>query len=213
MIRNRVRSARSLNTATAASNSAAAGILSNCADTQIVSPLGTSGATVLDEGAASLRTHNVLMPPPGVLAAGDLRDVCHLHHVAVLRVLGGVALSILVLWLVFLLALTLLLPSRASLADARRLIPDMIGLLRGLSRDETLPRRVRRRLALLLGYLALPFDLVPDFIPLLGYADDVIALAWVLRSVVRAAGPAALERHWHGAPSGLAVVRRLTGLS
>ena len=66
------------------------------------------------------------------------------------------------------------------------------------------------RLWLLLGYLALPFDLVPDFIPVLGYADDAILVSWVLRSVIRAAGPEVVAEHWPGTPEGLAVVRRLT---
>ena len=57
------------------------------------------------------------------------------------------------------------------------------------------------RLWLLLGYLALPIDLVPDFIPVLGYADDAIVVALVLRSVVRRAGPDAIERHWPGTPT------------
>jgi uncharacterized membrane protein YkvA (DUF1232 family) len=51
------------------------------------------------------------------------------------------------------------------------------------------------RLWLLLAYLALPIDLVPDFIPMLGYADDAIVVAIVLRSVVRRAGADALTRH------------------
>jgi len=53
---------------------------------------------------------------------------------------------------------------------------------------------------------------VPDFIPVAGYADDVLLVAWVLRYVVRAGGPEALERHWPGTPQGLDVVRRLAGV-
>ena len=68
------------------------------------------------------------------------------------------------------------------------------------------------RLGLLLGYLLCPVDLVPDVIPVLGYADDVVVVAWALRSVVRRAGGEALTRHWPGEPAGLAVVRRLAGL-
>ncbi|NGN64067.1 DUF1232 domain-containing protein [Streptomyces sp. A7024] len=67
-------------------------------------------------------------------------------------------------------------------------------------------------LAWLLGYLAMPIDLVRDFIPVPGYADDAIVVALVLRSVVRAAGPGALARHWPGTEDGLAAVRRLAGL-
>jgi uncharacterized membrane protein YkvA (DUF1232 family) len=76
-----------------------------------------------------------------------------------------------------------------------------------------LPRGVRRRLALLLAYLAFPIDLVPDVVPVLGYADDVVVIALVLRSVVRRAGPAAVERHWTGTPAGLAFVRSLAGIA
>jgi uncharacterized membrane protein YkvA (DUF1232 family) len=89
-------------------------------------------------------------------------------------------------------------------------LPDVVRLLSRLARDATLPAGVRVRLWLLLGYLALPFDLVPDFIPVLGYADDAILTALTLRSVVRTAGRAAVVRHWPGSPEGLAVVERLT---
>lgn len=98
------------------------------------------------------------------------------------------------------------------LRDGLRLLPDLVRLVRRLAGDASLPRSVRWRLGLLLAYLAMPFDLVPDFIPVAGYADDVLLVAWVLRSVVRSAGPEALERHWPGTPQGLDVVRRLAGL-
>jgi uncharacterized membrane protein YkvA (DUF1232 family) len=81
-----------------------------------------------------------------------------------------------------------------------------------LAGDGTLPRVVRVRLWLLLGYLALPIDLVPDFVPVLGHADDAIVVALVLRSVVRHAGAAAIDRHWPGTPEGLAALRRASRL-
>src|SRR6185437_8075747 len=96
--------------------------------------------------------------------------------------------------------------------DALRLLPDLVRLLRRLAGARTLPRGVRIRLWLLLAYLAMPFDLVPDFIPVIGYADDAVIVAFALRSVTRRAGHAALDRHWPGTPDGLAAVRRLAGL-
>jgi uncharacterized membrane protein YkvA (DUF1232 family) len=65
---------------------------------------------------------------------------------------------------------------------------------------------------LLLVYPVLPIDLIPDFIPVLGYADDAIIVAIALRSVTRRAGPAALETHWPGTSDGLQAVRRFTGI-
>jgi uncharacterized membrane protein YkvA (DUF1232 family) len=64
----------------------------------------------------------------------------------------------------------------------------------------------------LLGYLALPIDLIPDFIPLLGYADDAIVVALALHSVVRCAEADALAQHWSGTPEGLHTLHRLAQL-
>jgi uncharacterized membrane protein YkvA (DUF1232 family) len=92
------------------------------------------------------------------------------------------------------------------------LLPDVLRLVHRLAGDDTLPRGVRVRLWLLLAYLAMPIDLVPDFVPVLGHADDAIVVALVLRSVVRRAGAEAVTRHWPGTPEGLAALRRVSGL-
>jgi uncharacterized membrane protein YkvA (DUF1232 family) len=61
-------------------------------------------------------------------------------------------------------------------------------------------------------YLAIPIDLVPDFIPVIGYADDAAIVVLVLRSVTRASGPKALNRHWPGEAAGLRALTQLAGL-
>jgi uncharacterized membrane protein YkvA (DUF1232 family) len=68
------------------------------------------------------------------------------------------------------------------------------------------------RLWALLAYLALPIDLIPDFLPLIGYADDAIVVALALRSVARRAGTDAIAAHWPGSELGLRTVLRATGL-
>ena len=123
-------------------------------------------------------------------------------------VLGGVLL----LWLALVVALWATRPDELRLRELLRLLPDVVRLVRRLAADRTLDRGVRVRLWLLLGYLALPFDLVPDVIPVLGWADDAVVVALVLRSVVRRAGPGALDRHWPGYPEGLAALRRVARL-
>jgi hypothetical protein len=47
---------------------------------------------------------------------------------------------------------------------------------------------LRIRLAPLLAYLLSPIDLVPDSVPVIGYADDVVIVALELRSVITRAG-------------------------
>lgn len=98
---------------------------------------------------------------------------------------------------------------RTTLGDVLRLVPDVVRLLRRLAADPTLPQGVRIRLLLLVGYLISPIDLIPDFIPVVGYADDAVIVVWALRSVTRVAGPEALDRHWPGTPEGLRAVKRL----
>ena len=103
-------------------------------------------------------------------------------------------------------------PETVSMKDALRLLPDLLRLLRRLLSDRTLAVGLRIRLALLLAYLLSPIDLVPDFVPVIGYADDVIIVALVLRSVIARAGVEALQKHWPGTPEGLLLVLRLAGL-
>ncbi|UOY01592.1 YkvA family protein [Blastococcus sp. PRF04-17] len=129
------------------------------------------------------------------------------------RLLVAVVGGLLLLWLLLLALLWRARTDEVTARDALRLLPDVVRLVRRLAADGSLPRGVRVRLWLLLGYLVMPIDLVPDVIPVLGYADDVVVVAWALRSVVRGAGADALARHWPGQPAGLAVVARLAGVT
>ncbi|SFP30602.1 Uncharacterized membrane protein YkvA, DUF1232 family [Geodermatophilus dictyosporus] len=128
------------------------------------------------------------------------------------RTLLAVAGGLLLCWAVLVAVLWWRRPEETRLRDLLRLLPDVLRLVRRLAGDRTLPRGVRVRLWLLLAYLASPVDLVPDVVPVLGYADDAVVTVLVLRSVVRRAGPEALSRHWPGTPEGLTALRRAAGL-
>jgi uncharacterized membrane protein YkvA (DUF1232 family) len=98
--------------------------------------------------------------------------------------------------------------------DARalaRVIPDCIVLVRRLLGDPRVPRRHKLLLGGLVAYLALPFDLVPDFIPVAGQLDDAIVVGLVLRSLLRSAGPELVTEHWPGPDRSLSVLLRLAG--
>src|SRR2546427_5831861 len=110
----------------------------------------------------------------------------------------GLGLGLAAAWVLLVIFLILSKPRNVQLKEAMRLLPDTLRLLKRLAADRSLPRGVRIRLWLLFGYLAMPFDLIPDFLPVIGYADDVIIVGVVLRSVVRHAGPEAVRRHWPG---------------
>jgi uncharacterized membrane protein YkvA (DUF1232 family) len=129
-----------------------------------------------------------------------------------LQTLLGLAVALLLAWVALLIVLLISKPKGQLLKEALRLLPDLLRLLRRLAADRNLPRGVRVRLVLLLAYLAIPIDPIPDFIPVLGYADDAILVAVVLRSTVRRAGVDAVRAHWPGSEDGFAALRRITGL-
>jgi uncharacterized membrane protein YkvA (DUF1232 family) len=101
---------------------------------------------------------------------------------------------------------------RGRQEDARALatfIPDCIVLATRLARDSRVPRRRKLLLIGLVAYLSLPFDLVPDFIPVAGQLDDAIIVALVLRHFVRAGGESMMRELWPGPEQSLALILRL----
>lgn len=129
------------------------------------------------------------------------------------QTLAGIAGALVLAWGAAVIALLVAKPKGALLGEALRLLPDLLRLLRRLATDRDVPRGVRIRLALLMAYLAIPIDLIPDFIPVLGYADDAIVVTLVLRGTVRRAGMEAVRARWAGTEDGFAALCRLAGLA
>jgi uncharacterized membrane protein YkvA (DUF1232 family) len=118
---------------------------------------------------------------------------------------AGIAVAVYAAFIVW-----LLLAGRRQ--DARALagfVPDCLVLFRRVLGDERVPRRRKLLLGTLIGYLALPFDLVPDFIPVAGQLDDAIIVALVLRTMLRSGGPDLLRQHWPGPAASLNALMRL----
>jgi len=125
-----------------------------------------------------------------------------------ISIVGGLVL----LWALLIGTLAVVRPRGGLLREALRLLPDVVRLVHRLAADGSLPRGVRIRLGLLLAYLASPIDLIPDFVPVLGYADDAIVVTVVLRGVVRRAGLDLVRSKWPGTDDGFTVLCKLTGI-
>ena len=111
-----------------------------------------------------------------------------------------------------LVVLALVIAGRRS--DARAVagfVPDCVVLFKRLLGDPAVPRRRKVLLALMVAYLAMPIDLIPDFIPVAGQLDDAILVGLVLRGLVRGGGPDLVRRHWPGPEGSLRVILRLSG--
>lgn len=132
-----------------------------------------------------------------------------------MKVVVPVLVGLVVLWVLLVAALYVgarRTGRRMSLREVVRLVPDVVRLLRRVAADPTVPRRIRVGLWLLLAYVVLPIDVVPDFIPVIGLADEAVVIAVALRYLARRLGSETLERNWPGTPDGLAAVRRLAGV-
>ena len=80
-------------------------------------------------------------------------------------------------------------------------IPNVARLFAGLLGDPRVPRRAKIVLGVAAGYLAMPIDVIPDFIPVAGQIDDAIVAAFALRYVIRATPESVLAEHWDGDPA------------
>ncbi len=78
-----------------------------------------------------------------------------------------------------------------------------------LAADPGLPRAAKIALGAVAVYLASPFDLVPDFIPFLGYLDDVLLLAILVDGVLNYVDRCLVLRYWPGSSKSLEKVARV----
>jgi uncharacterized membrane protein YkvA (DUF1232 family) len=121
-------------------------------------------------------------------------------------------IAVLSLYAAFVLAL-LAAGRRVQARALAAFVPDCAILCRRLLGDPRVPRARKIALAAMVAYLVLPFDLVPDFIPVAGQLDDAVLLWLVLRAVIRGAGPHVVAEHWPGTAGSLRLILALAGLS
>jgi uncharacterized membrane protein YkvA (DUF1232 family) len=122
-----------------------------------------------------------------------------------------VGAGLLALYAVFVIALVVA-GRRGQARAVAGFVPDCAVLIKRLAGDPRVSRRRKATLVLLAAYLAMPFDLVPDFIPVAGQLDDAVLVVLVLRSLVRAGGADLVRAHWPGPDSSLALLLRMSGL-
>ena len=89
-------------------------------------------------------------------------------------------------------------------------IPRVVLLIPRLAGDNRVPARTKVALAGLAVYLASPWDIIPDFIPVLGQLDDATAVLLFVDGVLNQVDDAVLLEHWSGE---VETLRRLQWLS
>jgi uncharacterized membrane protein YkvA (DUF1232 family) len=103
--------------------------------------------------------------------------------------------------------------ARLMARDAVLMLPNLVKLVGRLLKDPRVPRRSKVALGLAAVYVASPIDLVPEFIPVIGWADDVLFMLFAIDSLIERSGPEIVAEHWDGPGDLLAMIREVTGVT
>lgn len=87
---------------------------------------------------------------------------------------------------------------RRLIQDTVQIIPNIVKLVGRLLSDPRVPRRSKIALGAAAAYVASPIDLIPDVIPVVGWADDVLFLLMAIDGLISRSGPEIVEEHWDG---------------
>ena len=102
--------------------------------------------------------------------------------------------------------------NRQVVLDAVLMIPNLVKLIGRLLTDPRVPRRAKVVLGFAAAYVASPIDLIPEFIPVIGWADDLLILVYALDSLIDRAGTEIVEEHWDGPGDLLSLIREIMGM-
>jgi len=105
------------------------------------------------------------------------------------------------------------LQGRQLVTDAVMMMPNIVKLVARLLKDPRVPRRAKITLGLAAAYVASPIDLIPEVIPVIGWADDVLVIMFAIDSLIDRAGEEIVEELWDGPGDLLSLVRDVVGLS
>lgn len=104
-------------------------------------------------------------------------------------------------------------PPQTSLKEYALILPRLVKLVWRLARDPRVPARSKAVLVVLGGYLASPYDVIPDFIPGLGQLDDIVVIAFALDQMVNRVAPEIVREHWEGEGDVLELVQEILDIS
>lgn len=91
------------------------------------------------------------------------------------------------------------IPNNAkAYSDFIMFIPDLIALICRLIKEKRVPKKTRIALGLSFGYTVLPFDLIPDKIPVLGQLDELAVILFALERIMSDVDTNVLLENWQG---------------
>src|SRR5690606_1189773 len=103
--------------------------------------------------------------------------------------------------------------ARTLIAEVITVIPNIVKLIGRLLGDSRVPLRAKLTIGAAAVYAASPIDLIPEFVPVVGWADDILVLMFALDNLIHRAGPEVVAEHWDGPGDILSLVQDVMGVS
>ena len=95
--------------------------------------------------------------------------------------------------------------------DLLLLLPRLARMIASLLADGEVPTAAKVALGAMALYLASPIDLIPDFIPFVGYLDDVLVAAIVVDGLLNHLDRSFLLKYWPGSVASLDATAAVAG--
>lgn len=103
--------------------------------------------------------------------------------------------------------------AKSVFADAVTAIPNLVKLISRLLKDPRVPFRAKMGIGAAALYVASPVDLVPEFVPVFGWADDILMVMYALDNLINRAGPEVVTEHWDGPGDVLKLIEDVVSVS
>lgn len=88
------------------------------------------------------------------------------------------------------------------------LLPDFIALIIRLFKDKRVPTKIKIICGAIIAYFALPFDIVPDFLPIIGKIDDLAVVFYALNKIICNVPEEVIKENWEGEEEIILVIRK-----
>jgi uncharacterized membrane protein YkvA (DUF1232 family) len=102
---------------------------------------------------------------------------------------------------------------RRLVRDGASSAPNLLKLLGRLMKDPRVPRRTKLVVGAALAYVVSPVDLIPEVIPVVGVADDLLIVAFAVNHLVHVAGEEVVLEHWDGPRDLLELIRSILDIA
>ncbi|MDD3563647.1 MAG: DUF1232 domain-containing protein [Candidatus Cloacimonetes bacterium] len=97
-----------------------------------------------------------------------------------------------------------------KVAEYLFLLPDFFVLVTRLAVDKRVPAKQKLLVTGVIAYLIMPFDIIPDFIPIIGYVDDLVLVVLRLNLILNEVDPKVLRDNWSGEVDVLGQLQKVT---